>query len=285
MKNTFRIIVEGKDLEYTKSVFTGGEVNIKIKTFTENIPAFERVVIKGNIKSSENLMELLLLKDAFDNAYDYFSIKLKMPYVPYARQDRVCNPGEALSIKVFANVINSMGFDNVVTYDNHSDVSTALINNCVNFSVKELIQHTMGIKSTPNRDLFEKDFVVSPDAGANKKVFEVSKMLSIPMIRADKTRDLETGDITGTVVYVDDLTDKSVLIIDDICDGGRTFIELAKVLKEKGASEVTLFVTHGIFSKGTDVLFENGIDKVITTNSFYTEDDELEDDRIFVINV
>jgi ribose-phosphate pyrophosphokinase len=63
------------------------------------------------------------------------------------------------------------------------------------------------------------------------------------------------------------LKDKHVIIVDDICDGGRTFIELAKVLKSNKVKNITLFVTHGIFSKGVDALFENGIDNIITTDT------------------
>ncbi len=73
-------------------------------------------------------------------------------------------------------------------------------------------------------------------------------------IRADKSRNMATGQITETVVYADDLTGKACVIVDDLCDGGRTFIELAKVLRAKGAAKIALVVTHGIFSKGKEPL-------------------------------
>jgi ribose-phosphate pyrophosphokinase len=114
--------------------------------------------------------------------------------------------------------------------------------------------------------------LVSPDAGANKKTFEVAKYFSTNFIRADKLRDLTTGQIKETIVYADDLTGKTAVILDDICDGGRTFIELAKVLKAKGAAKVILFVTHGIFSAGLDPLFAGGIDAIWTTDSFPLKD-------------
>ena len=70
------------------------------------------------------------------------------------------------------------------------------------------------------------------------------------------------------MVHADDLTGKYAVIIDDICDGGGTFIPIAKELKAKGCRKVVLYVTHGAFTKGTQVLFENGIDEIFTTNSF-----------------
>ncbi len=109
---------------------------------------------------------------------------------------------------------------------------------------------------------------VSPDAGANKKTMELSKYFNHSnFLRADKNRNLHTGEILETVVY--GVIPPEVIIADDICDGGRTFIELAKVLKAKGAKKVYLYVTHGIFSKGTKPLLDAGIDTIFTTNAYY----------------
>ena len=96
--------------------------------------------------------------------------------------------------------------------------------------------------------------LVAPDAGAIKKVLKVAQVTGLPMVRADKIRDVNTGAITETVVYSDHIKDKSFLIVDDICDGGRTFIELEKVLRPLTDAYVYLYVTHGIFSKGLEPL-------------------------------
>ena len=153
--------------------------------------------------------------------------------------------------------------------DCHSDVLPALINNCENIPVAKIIK-----RSIKDLDIIldRTDCVlVSPDAGANKKVLSVAKAYGgLKVIRADKVRNTSTGEITGTEVYCDDLSGAHCVIIDDICDGGYTFIKLAEKLKEKGAGMITLYVTHGIFSKGFDV-FDGLIDKVYTTNSFVGE--------------
>ena len=105
------------------------------------------------------------------------------------------------------------------------------------------------------------NILVSPDAGSLKKVSKVAREFNCKMVRADKTRSVIDGSITGTVVYSESVGDKDFLIIDDICDGGRTFIELAKELRKLTTGKIKLYVTHGIFSKGLDVLTEH-IDEI-----------------------
>ena len=96
---------------------------------------------------------------------------------------------------------------------------------------------------------------------AYKKVSKAGQVLGKPIIRADKIRDTMTGALSDFEVYIDDLTGKSVLILDDIADGGRSFTELAQKLREKGANKVTLYVSHGMFTKGVKILLES-IDEV-----------------------
>ncbi len=111
--------------------------------------------------------------------------------------------------------------------------------------------------------------VVAPDAGAAKKAFKVAQGLGLPMIQATKHRDLKIGDITDTTVAYYDHCEPGTnyLIVDDICDGGRTFIELAKYIKQaKHLGKIYLYVTHGIFSKGMRPLLDSGIDHIFTAN-------------------
>lgn len=243
-----------QDFTYRVWKFPSGEVQVQLGN--KNITS--SYVITGSILSSDHLMELLQLKSILGDT----PCTLIMPYCAYSRQDRVCNPGEALSIKVFANLINSCNFDHVITWDNHSDVSTALINNCLNKSVDYLI--------ADYEDYDTYDYLVSPDAGANKKVFKCSYEFDIPMIRADKVRDTTNGNIVSTDVYAsaDRLDGKTILIVDDICQGGRTFVELAKAIKEIQPSvTIHLYVTHGFFNNGFNALKDAGISKFITTKS------------------
>tara|TARA_R110000765_G_scaffold304395_3_gene398398 strand:- start:183 stop:845 length:663 start_codon:yes stop_codon:yes gene_type:complete len=215
------------------------------------------------LRTPEDVMKLLMVKDALDQQLNAGLVSLNMPYIPYARQDRVCNFGEAFSLKVFCNLINSCNFETVWVQDPHSDVAPALLNNIAITSSSSIVESDRHVWRK-----YEGATIISPDAGANKKVASLCKVLGKDtFIRADKVRDLSTGQITSTVVYCDDLKGQDCLIVDDICDGGRTFIELGKALKAKGAGNVGLYVTHGIFSKGKEV-FDNSIDDVYSHNDW-----------------
>lgn len=223
----------------------------------------------------QSLFKLAMIVDALKRQ-GYVDLSLTIPYFPGARQDRVCNSGEALSVKVYADFINNMGFRRVSVFDPHSDVVAAVVNNC---RVEK--NHAFVMKALDwGFDRFNYT-LVSPDAGANKKIFDLARILGgAKVIRADKIRDVTNGSIIGTEVFADDLTGETCYIVDDICAGGRTFIELAKKLKEKNAAKVILIVSHyeGVANK--TLLKESGIDKVITTNSLpnacLTSDDFLE---------
>lgn len=263
MTPTFRITDEetSETIEYSLLKFPAGELQVTL-TNTGINPGAD-VTIKGSILSSDQVFELLQLVEVLRND-GYADLYLDMPYCAYSRQDRRCNYGESFSLKVFTTIINSCEFKRVTTFDNHSDVATALLDNCRNLPVHELMYGEAEL------NLRQYTALVSPDAGANKKVFECSKLFNIPMIRADKTRDTKTGRILGTEVYTkaEDIKDKRVLIIDDICEGGRTFVELAKALKAVEPSvTIDLYVTHGFFSKGIQVLKDAGISNIITTDS------------------
>ena len=110
------------------TLFNGGEVNIKLpeKFITANA---DTVHVVCSLQNSNEVMALCMLVDALKRSNPHAVYCLALGYTPYARQDRVCNPGEALSIKVFANMINGLGFDEVCLIDPHSDVTGALINN------------------------------------------------------------------------------------------------------------------------------------------------------------
>jgi ribose-phosphate pyrophosphokinase len=245
------------DQEITCFTFPGGEEHVNYNTYKTIIAAEVKAVIQG----SSDFMRLCLLSGILDS----FGCEkiLKIHYFPYARQDRVCARGDSFSLKVVCDIINSLGFHGVEILDPHSDVLPALLENC---RVKTQLDVIASSKEL--RLLALNTTAVSPDAGANKKTHEIMAYSPRQFIRADKIRNLETGEIKETVVYCESLSGKRVTIWDDICDGGRTFIELAKILKSKGAEEVNLYVTHGIFSKGVQVLLDSGIDNIYTTSSF-----------------
>lgn len=195
--------------------------------------------------------------------YGVRSTKVIYPYMPYSRQDRVIESNEPFSLKIFCNLLNGLELGEVVTYDPHSDVTPALLDN-----VSIVPQHRIARKVIPADLLADHNvLIVSPDAGAYKKTCKLmtdDRRLVLGM----KVRN-KSGEIVQTRVHSSvDIKDKLCIIVDDICDGGKTFIELSKALYHQGAKAVQLYVTHGIFSKGLEPLLQAGIDRFYTTNSF-----------------
>lgn len=244
----------GLPINYVQSVFPGGEVHVRLEDFPD-----QAVGISALLKNSEDVMTLLLIKDALDQQ-GHYGVDLYLRYMPYARQDRVCNQGEAFSLKVMCNLINSCEFDEVVVEDPHSDVVLALLDRSTAIEQHDCI----------DIDVSEYDFIVSPDGGALKKIYKVAQEFGgVPVIEATKVRDPATTNIVATKVFVEDqrLEDKKLLVVDDICDGGRTFVELGKVLDKYKPSQIDLHVTHGIFSKGKSELYD-WYDNIYSTNDW-----------------
>lgn len=258
VSNAFR---GGREIEYETFVFSGGEVHVKIK---DTFP-FGMARIICRINNSEDLMRLILAVDAL-RRMGVSHIAAFIPYLPYARQDRVMVPGEPLSIKVFASIINGLKLDTVTCYDPHSDVSMALLDNSHfqnNFDeVGKFIDIHCG-----NENIL----VVAPDAGAYKKIHKMCAHIGYEgeIIVANKVRDLNTGTIISTQIH-GKVKGRNCFVADDLVDGGRTFIELAIALKEKGAEKLYLFASHGIFSKGYDELLKH-FEIIGTTDSIRDE--------------
>jgi ribose-phosphate pyrophosphokinase len=245
------------------SIFPGGEIHVNLLDHDDTV---DQMHVRAEIKDSDGVMALLMVKDIIDRI-DCESSVLELAYVPYSRQDRVCAEGDAFSLKVFANLINSMNFDVVITIDNHSNVAGALINNCISVSQVDLFS---GSGSVGDAILMGELLLVAPDAGASKKVEE----FGFEFVQCLKHRDPSTGVLSGFRVC-DDVEGRDLLIVDDICDGGGTFIGLTEELLHCGARTVSLYVTHGIFSKGVDVLYEAGIKDIYTYSGVFNDNNNV----------
>jgi ribose-phosphate pyrophosphokinase len=244
----------------TLSRFAGGECHVRL---LEDYTVEDKVLINTRLNSSDDLMTLCLTVDAL-RQLEVRSIEVFIPYIPYARQDRVMVKGEALSIKVFASIINSLALDKVSVFDAHSDVSTALLDNCYNtpnYSMAKAFISQLGLSGY---------VLVSPDLGAYKKVDKLAQEINYTgeIATGLKVRDLTTGKIIRSDVNTSDLDGKPCIVVDDICDGGRTFIELASALKAKNAGKLYLIISHGIFSHNAlERLKDAGYQTICCSNS------------------
>lgn len=257
-------MIKGIGFEHKKFNFPCGEMQVVLTEYRPN----SKVSLHFEFEKNEEIIELLLVANALKRQGIIIE-DIALPYIPFSRQDRVCNPGEAFSLKVFADVINSLNVKEINVWDPHSDVATALINNC-----KVVEQHKVFEKYLKDREDF---FLICPDGGALKKIYKLASKVSkcLGVIECSKIRNVKNGEITGVKIHdnwndelhacTGSLYKKDCILVDDICDGGRTFIEIAKKLKERQPNKIILCVTHGFFTKGIEV-FDGLIDEIYTRN-------------------
>lgn len=268
-------------VEFKHWQFPGGEcgVLLDLDKIHFNVPEF---LIRWNYESDSEMMAIAQIVDAIrrDKSQGNAKLLLNLPYLPYARQDRVCSPGESHALKVFSAWLNSLKFDDVCVLDPHSYVAEALIEKMSYWAqeekFKEYLWHRKNIGRAEGYDV-----LIAPDAGAAKKVEKCRQAheevygTTPEILIAHKIRK------EGRVVVSLDasgLTGKLVCVIDDICDGGATFISLAECFKGPYLVEpetLDLYVSHGIFSNLDNLIIMSGaetgnvkglFDKVITPN-------------------
>lgn len=211
-----------------------------------------------SLTGPNKLLQLGMVKDIIDYMYKAEKI-LHIPYLLGARYDRRMDELESFDLKVIASIINSFKFDVVFLYDPHSDVAPALIERSYVRTNQVLVE------------AYKEEYacLIIPDAGAAKKAPNYFKWNGniVDSVQCAKHRDLKTGAISLEVLKPEECRDRNCVIIDDICDGGATFIAIAEKLPE--IKSLTLIVTHGIFSKGFEKLEEH-FDHIITSNSRFT---------------
>jgi ribose-phosphate pyrophosphokinase len=259
---------------YEISRFPDGQQSIRItekgySSYNSLADQKTPITIKSRLNTFRDL-ELIICANQALKEIGVGKVNLYIPYCIGGRSDRKFQEGGVNYIKtVIAPIINLQNFGEVTIMDPHSDVLEACINNFVkvyNFGVAK-----MALADVIGGEMGTKDnlCLVSPDAGAYKKIFDVATWFGIDkIITATKVRDLKTGKILHTEVPVlDQHNDIKYVIVDDICDGGRTFIEIAKAIKgSRPTAKIYLVVTHGIFSAGFAQLGEY-FEKIFTTNS------------------
>jgi len=265
MASRIELFIDNQNVEIDHGVFPDGAVWLKV---TGELPASAQLmrIRVAAMRDMNDFMLLAQLVDAVRHVADIAVSHLQLAWLPWARQDRHMVAGDSFALKVFANQLNTLNFDKVFILDPHSDAAAAAINNCV-----AIPQETCLLQSeTLRRAIAQGDLMlVAPDAGALKKIHNVAKATGAKNYAIlTKERDVASGNLTGFALVAGEVVGKDLLIVDDLCDAGGTFIGSAQVLREAGARSVSLYVTHGIFSKGVENLLNNGIDAIYTTTSF-----------------
>ena len=212
----------------------------------------------------------MLIKKHLERFKTNVNYYLNLPYIPNARMDRVKNNDEVFTLRYFCEFINGLNFSGVYVLDAHSDVSTALLNNCFKENPKEYIEQAIAKIGERNLVLY------FPDAGAAKRYSDLFPELQY--CYGEKKRDWKTGKILGLDIRTNgiDLDDKAVLMIDDIIAYGGSLYYSAEELKKNGVKEIYAYATHTENSildkeKGTLIksLENNTVNRLFTTNSLF----------------
>lgn len=218
--------------------------------------------------------------------YADLEVMLTLPYIPHARMDRVKDTKDVFTLKYFCEVINSLNFTKVVVLDPHSNVAPALLDRVEQQNIEPILQWCINkiYERTSSFTIF------LPDEGAKKRYAEF--VSGIPYTFGVKTRDWNNGQIQNLQIVNSELVkDKDVLIIDDICSRGGTFLHSAKALKEAGAANIYLYITHAEQTMVTGEMYQTSelITHIYTTDSiFKSEWDNLNKVTImkgWVVNV
>jgi ribose-phosphate pyrophosphokinase len=228
--------------------FSDGEI---CPIFLESVRGDYIFLVQSTYAPTDNLMELLLMIDAVRRASAYKVIAV-LPYYGYARQDRKDRPRVAIGSKLVANMLVTAGADRVITMDLHAPQ----IQGYFDIPVDHLDSSAVFIPYIQNLKLENLTFA-APDVGATNRIREIASYFEAEMVICDKHR--KRANEIASMVVIGDVTDKDIVIIDDICDTGGTLAKSAALLKEKGARSVRAMITHPVLSGKAYENIENSV--------------------------
>tara|TARA_B100000123_G_scaffold262401_1_gene230445 strand:- start:1030 stop:1962 length:933 start_codon:yes stop_codon:yes gene_type:complete len=244
--------------------FSDGELYIEIH---ENIRGNSIFIIQSiSSPANDNLMELLLCIDALKRS-SAKNITAVIPYFGYARQDRKVVPRTSISAKLVSNLITKAGADRIVTLDLHS----GQIQGFFDIPVDNLFATPIFARHIKKKIKSKNLICVAPDVGGTARARALGKMLNVGLAIVDKRRPSpgksEVMNVIGNV------NNKTCIIVDDIIDSGGTIVNAAKILKQKGASDVHVYVTHGVLSgNAVDKIKSSKIKNLVITDTINNSD-------------
>ncbi len=221
--------------------FNDAEIFVEVY---ENVRGEDMFVVQPTSNpANDNLMELLIIADALRRS-SAKRITAVIPYFGYARQDRRTKARTPITAKLVANMLTEAGIERILTMDLHA----AQIQGFFDIPVDNLYASpvfSLDIKSV-FRDRMDDMMVVSPDVGGVGRARELAKRIHAPLSIVDKRRERH-GEVAEMTV-IGDVTGKTCIIVDDICDTAGTLCKAAETLMEAGAAEVHAYISHGVLS-------------------------------------
>ena len=239
--------------------FADGEVYVEIN---ENIRGNSIFVVQSTSNpANDNLMELLICIDALRRS-SAKNITAVIPYFGYARQDRKVVPRTAISAKLVSNLITNAGANRILSVDLHA----GQIQGFFDIPVDNLFATPIFARHIKNKSKLKNVICVAPDVGGVERTRALSRRINSAIAIIDKRRPApgksEVMNLVGNV------KDKNCIIVDDIIDSGGTIVNAAKALKEKGAKDVYVYITHAVLSgNAVDKIQASKIKKLITTDT------------------
>ena len=232
--------------------FADGEVYVEIN---ENIRGNSIFIVQSiSSPANDNLMELLLCIDALKRS-SAKNITAVIPYFGYARQDRKVVPRTSISAKLVSNLITKAGADRVVTVDLHA----GQIQGFFDIPVDNLFATPIFARHVRKKIRSKKIICVAPDVGGTERARALGKLLGVSLAIVDKRRP-KPGQ-SKVMNVIGDVKDQTCIIVDDIIDSGGTIVNAAKALKERGAKEVFVYITHGVLSGDAVKKIKNSVIK------------------------
>ena len=252
-----RIYNTDGEIPYRAFTFPDGQPHLEI----QSRPSINQVVtIETAIRNPNELFNLLLAREALATV-GIRDVNLDIRYLMAARMDRSIDLGHPLTLTIVAKMLRHK-FNDIRVLDPHSSATAVFLGS------KPVYPHSV-LKCVLAQYKPEETYIFAPDAGSTARVLEYLKadVREFDVLQGAKKRNPETGTLSGFELLNTpaDLHSRNVLILDDICDGGGTFVGQALMLRELGVKHVDLYVTHGIFSKGTSLA---GIRYIWTTDSY-----------------
>ncbi|MDR2914927.1 MAG: ribose-phosphate pyrophosphokinase [Tannerella sp.] len=246
--------------------FADGEFSI---SYEESIRGRDVFLVQSTFPNSDNLMELLLMIDAAKRASAH-SIIAVIPYFGWARQDRKDKPRVSIGAKLIADILSVAGIDRLITMDLHADQ----IQGFFNVPVDHLYASSVFLDYIKTQLPLENLIMAAPDVGGTKRASSYSKYLGIPMVICHKTR--QHANEVADMRIIGDVTDKDVLLVDDIVDTAGTITKASDLMIENGARSVRALVSHAVMSDpATTRIDQSALKEMIFTDSIpYTKKSE-----------
>ena len=244
-----------------------GDMEIFVEIL-ENVRGEDVFIIQStSFPANDNIMELLIILDALKRA-SARRVTAVIPYFGYARQDRKPGPRTPISAKLMANIITSAGADRVLTLDLHA----GQIQGFFDIPVDNLYGMPVLVNDIKKNYKSESLVMVSPDVGGVVRTRAFAKRLGVDLAIVDKRR--ERAGVSEVMNIIGDVEGRECILIDDIVDSAGTLCNAAKALMEQGATTVSAYVTHGVFSSHAIEKVNNSVLKslVVTESIQFTEE-------------